>query len=94
MVMLDWAGSCSLGDNDYGVYEGTVGSWTDHTPLPGLCTTGGLTDTTVAIPAGDVYYLVVPNDGSNEGSYGGDDLTGERPASLTPCLTQSLGNCQ
>ena len=93
-VMLDWAGSCSLGDNDYSVYEGTIGSWTDHIPLPGLCSTGMATDATFGIPVGDVYYLVVPHDGSNEGSYGGDDITGERPVSLMPCRLQSLGLCQ
>jgi len=92
-VALNWAGSCSVGDNDFGVYEGTIGNWTDHAPLPGLCTTGGLTNTILGIPPADVYYLVVPNDGSNEGSYGADDITGERPVSPAPCLAQSLGTC-
>ena len=90
---LSWAGSCSAGDTDYEVYEGTIGIWTDHTPLPGLCSTGGATNTMLGIPPGDVYYLVVPHDGSTEGSYGDDDITGERPPSLMPCRGQSLGTC-
>ena len=46
-----------------------------------------------AEPGGNVYFLVVPNDGSTEGSYGGLNPPGERPQSLAPCATQSLGNC-
>lgn len=92
-MTLNWAGSCSPDDSDYSVYEGTIGVWTDHIPVPGLCTTGGLTTATFGIPVADSYYLVVPNDSSTEGSYGLDDISGERPVSTQQCVPQSLGNC-
>ncbi|MCH7780338.1 MAG: hypothetical protein IH848_05775 [Acidobacteria bacterium] len=92
-VTLNWAGSCSSGDTDYGVYEGTIGSFMGHIPVPGLCSTAGAKNATFNPIAGNRYFLVVPSDGSTEGSYGGDDITGERPVSATPCAAQILGDC-
>jgi hypothetical protein len=93
LVTLDWAGSCSAADNDYSVYEGVLGNFTSHAPVPGLCSTVGLKTATFSQSATDSYYLVVPSDGATEGSYGADDLTGERPVSGTPCAAQILGSC-
>jgi len=92
-IILEWVESCSSADNDYGVYEGNVGSWSSHIPVPGLCTTGGLTTATFTTGPTDNYYLVVPTDGSTEGSYGRDSTPAERPPSAAPCAAQSLGNC-
>ena len=92
-LTLDWAGSCSAADTDFGVYEGVLGNFTSHVPVPGMCSTAGLKTATFNCPANDSYYLVVPSDGSTEGSYGGDSLTGERPVSGTPCAAQILGTC-
>jgi hypothetical protein len=92
-IVLEWAESCSSVDNDYGVYEGTVGTWNSHNPVPGLCTTGGLTTATFTAGSDDHYYLVVPTDGNTEGSYGRDSTPAERSPSAAPCAAQSLGNC-
>jgi len=93
-VTLGWAGSCSAADTDFGVYEGTIGgNFTSHIPVPGMCSTLGAKTATFNASAGDRYFLVVPSDGSTEGSYGGDDITGERPVSATPCAAQILGEC-
>jgi len=95
-ITLDWAGSCSGGDNDFGIYEGVVGNWLSHIPVPSLadaCTTGGGTTASFETSGGNTYYLVVPTDGNTEGSYGGDSITGERPVSATACKAQSLGTC-
>jgi hypothetical protein len=41
---------------------------------------------------GSRYFLVVPQGGSYEGSYG-DATTGSRPASLSACRTQRVVDC-
>jgi hypothetical protein len=92
-IVLEWVESCSAADNDYGIYEGAAGDWASHLPIPGLCTTGGLTTATFTPGTGDHYYLVVPTDGNTEGSYGWDYTGAERPPSAAPCSPQSLGNC-
>jgi hypothetical protein len=91
-ITLDWFPSCSVADTDYEVYEGRIGSWYSHEPVPGFCMTGGTTAT--FDPAdGGTYYLVVPTDGVNEGSYGVDSAVSERPPGAMPCATQVLGRC-
>jgi hypothetical protein len=92
-ITLSWAPSCSAADTDYSVYEGDLGSWYSHFEVVGLCSTAGATSATFDAGSGDHYYLVVPNDGATEGSYGEDSATDERPASSAPCQTQSLGTC-
>jgi hypothetical protein len=92
-VTLNWDPSCSSADNDYGVYEGLIGTWYSHFEVPAFCSTGGATNATFNTSAGNHYYLIVPSDGSTEGSYGLDSTPIERPASTTPCLPQSLGTC-
>ncbi len=90
-ITLDWAPSCSAADTDYEVYEGDIGFWYSH--LPVVCTTGGATTATFNAGPDDQYYLVVPRDADNEGSYGLDSTPAERPASANQCFTQSVGNC-
>jgi hypothetical protein len=97
-VTLTWNPSCSGADSDYSVMEGDISTLNSsgtysHEPVSGLCTTAGTTGATFDAAAGDRYYLVVPNDGSTEGSYGRDSSSTERPPAGTPCLAQSLGNC-
>jgi hypothetical protein len=94
VVTLNWNASCSPLDNDYEVYEGTLTSVLsgvyDHAIV--TCTTGGLTTWAFGSPVGS-YYLVVPTDGSTEGSYGRDSTPAERPAGASQCTAQNLGNC-
>ncbi|MCP3980253.1 MAG: hypothetical protein GY716_13190 [bacterium] len=87
---LTWGQSCLTGDDDYEVYEGTFGDWTGHAPLS--CSTAGATSTSITPAGGSTYYLVVPRNSVREGSYG-PALGGERPASLSACLPQSVGSC-
>jgi hypothetical protein len=92
-ITLDWFGSCSSADTDYGVYEGNIGTWHSHARVTGLCTTSGLTTITLNAGPGDHYYLVVPTDGVTEGSYGLDSDSVERPVGESTCATQALGQC-
>jgi hypothetical protein len=57
------------------------------------CSTSGSTLAAIVPPAGDVFFLVVPNNGIIEGSYGRDGQNFERAASPTACYTQSLAGC-
>ena len=89
-IIFRWGASCRAADTRYALYEGTLGSWTSHVPL--TCNVFG---TAVGrVPgAGDRYYLVVPSDGTIEGSYGVDGNGNERPAGATACHPQSFGAC-
>ncbi len=89
-IGLSWDDSCVPGDGDYGVYEGTLGNFTGH--VQRTCSTSGATTATLAPTAGGTYYLVVPNNGAREGSYG-DATGGPRPQAAVACLTQEVGAC-
>jgi hypothetical protein len=90
-IDLYWSPSCMPSDIDYGVYEGTIGDFTSH--LARVCTTSGMTSTTLVPGVGSSYYLVVPHNGAVEGSYGQSSGAVERPASATACFAQALGAC-
>ncbi|HEX5042801.1 MAG TPA: hypothetical protein VFV75_07830 [Candidatus Polarisedimenticolaceae bacterium] len=90
-VALSWDGSCLASDDDYAVYEGTLGAFTSHAPR--LCSTGGARTASFDLPAGSVYWLVVPRNGAAEGSYGVDGSGTARPASAAACLPASVGLC-
>jgi hypothetical protein len=91
-ITLDWAASCLGSDNDYEVYEGDLRTRDSHTEL--FCSTGGATTITFAPSDGQRYYLIVPTDGVDEGSYGTDGTGTERPIGTTSCLPQQIAACQ
>jgi hypothetical protein len=90
-LRLSWGDSCAAGDFDYGIYSGPLGDPAVLAPLQ--CSTSGSTLAAIVPPAGDVFFLVVPNNGIIEGSYGRDGQNFERAASPTACYTQSLAGC-
>ena len=91
-IQLRWGDSCLAADVDYAIYEGPLGSFTDHVPV--FCSTGGATTHALIPSSGDTYYLVVPHNGSGqEGSYGTDGDGIERPPNLGACAPQSHGSC-
>jgi len=89
-VSLDWNDSCLGGDANYEIYEGVIGDYASHVAMQ--CTTGGLTSATVTPASGSRYYLIVPNNGFREGSYG-SDTAGERPQGFPACMSLSVGAC-
>ena len=90
-ISLFWGASCDPADTDYEVYEGTLGDFTSHEPI--ACGTAGATTTTISPGSGDTYYLVVPHNGTSEGSYGMSSDFTERSAEAGACLPQSIGAC-
>jgi hypothetical protein len=89
-LSLSWDASCSSNDDQYGVYTGFLGAYYSH--FSTICNIG-TTSVIVAPDAFDRYYLVVPNDGLNEGSYGRDSGDLERPAGGAACESQQMIGC-
>jgi hypothetical protein len=90
-LTLTWGASCAAGDDDYEIYEGTIGSYYSH--VKKLCTTGGSLAVTMTTDFGNHYYLVVPRNAAFEGSYGLDGNGAERPVGSTTCSTRMIGSC-
>jgi len=90
-VTLAWGASCLVTDADFEVYEGTLGSFASHSPR--LCTTGGALTATITPISGDRYFLVVPTNGTSEGSYGLQSDGSERPQGSSACLSRQIGSC-
>jgi hypothetical protein len=85
---LDWSASCSSGAEDYGIYEGTLGTWYSHTQID--CADAGNDLVEQITPAvGSNYYLVVPH-GKAEGSYGLNSAGAERPVGAAVCATPQI----
>jgi len=83
-VQLEWSGSCVAEDNDYEVYEGTLGEFTSHEPR--LCSTAGETSAVLTPGSGSHYYLVVARHHWREGSHGFRGDGNERPSGPSSCL--------
>jgi hypothetical protein len=91
-ITLSWSPSCIATDTDFAVYEGAlVGTFTSHAPK--LCSTGGATGATFVPADGSSYYLVVPNNGTHEGSSGTNRLGEERPPAAAACLPRAVAGC-
>lgn len=90
-LKLTWGRSCSIGDTDYEVYEGTIGDWTSH--VPETCSTSGAQTATFAVPSIDAYFLVVPVEAPYEGSYGTTSVGAERPLGAAVCRTRFVNAC-
>jgi len=90
-IALQWGAPCGDGAVDYAVYQGAFGAWATTTPA--ACSTGAARAWSGPLPAGNVFYLVVPRSGSSEGSYGVGSSGAERPASASACAPQETGSC-
>src|SRR5262249_848638 len=90
-VTLTWGASFFASDTDYEIYEGTLGSFSSHAPR--TCTTGGSLTATITPISGDRYFLVVPSNGTSEGSYGLQSGGGERPQGDPACFSRMIGSC-
>ncbi len=93
-LVLSWQASCGASVQNYAIYEGLIGDWSSHSRID--CSDAGADLTEEIMPnPGDRYYLVVPLDANDEGSYGTATLTGERPTGISTCRpTQDTGSCR
>ena len=90
-VTVSWGASCVPEDRDFALETGELGNYYSH--VPWTCTTGGSTSVTLRPVREQAYYLVVPQNGVSEGSYGLDSLSAERLPSTAACLTQRIATC-
>jgi len=90
-LRLFWGASCQGCDTDYGVYEGPLGDYDAHSLKS--CSSAGNAATAVTPEAGSTFYLIVPSNGLNEGSYGRDSDGAERPPGGTVCFPQAFDPC-
>jgi len=90
-ITLRWNPSCSFGDTDYEIYQGSLGALPAYDHEHVLCSTAGATSATFNAGSGDRYYLVVPTDGIEEGSYGVDAADAQRPRATLSCRNQVPG---
>jgi hypothetical protein len=89
-IRLIWGPASSAGAEDYGIYEGTIGSWTSHTAID-CHDDGGDLQEDITPQAASSYYLVVPNNPNDEGSYGTNSGGSPRPPGTATCRpTQAL----
>jgi hypothetical protein len=94
MLDLSWGPSTSAGADDYTIYEGNLQTLrTAYSHLPEVCSTGGSTNETISPAAGDSYYLVVPLNDYDEGSYGTNSSGTERPPGSSPCRLLQAFDC-
>ena len=92
-VVLAWGAPCNdveVPDQDFAVYQGTFGAWFDPTLV--TCTTGRSSSWLLENPPSGSFWLVVPQNSANEGSYG-RSTAGERPPAVSACKPQSVGVC-
>ena len=90
-LAISWSPSSSAGADDYGIYEGTLGLWYSHTAAD-CSDDGGDLQEEITPQSGGRYFLVVPLNASDEGSYGRNTSGSERPRGTSTCRgTQALG---
>lgn len=92
-ITLRWGPSCVTSDQDYAIYEGTIGDFANR--VPNTCTTAGALSRRFVPLSGSVYYLVVPQNTADdrEGSYGRRSDGSERPPSGSACSPQAIATC-
>ena len=91
-LVLAWGASCVPTDNDYVLYEGTMGGAFDSHEGR-LCSTNGATAMTLTPSSGSTYYLVAPRNAGREGSLGSRSDVTERTQGMAICLPREIGAC-
>lgn len=92
-ITLSWSASCSAAASDYGIHEGMLGNWYSHTRID-CADDGGDRTEQVSTSPGNAYYLLVPHNAADEGSYGTGSSGIERPGGTTMCRpSQWIGPC-
>lgn len=91
LLRIQWSASCSAGAEDYGIYEGALGSWYSHTQVD--CSDSGadlMED--IGTTSGNRYYLVTAHNVNDEGSYGQDSAGSEIPVGALVCQSPQVLN--
>jgi parallel beta-helix repeat protein len=92
-VRVRWPRSGCCGADDYGIHVGVLGSWYSHDAVDCFDDGNDLEEVVSNLPDDDVYLLVVPYGGGDEGSYGMDSSALERPPGSSVCAPQQVLGC-
>ena len=90
---LTWDLPCNdaaVPNQDYAIYQGTLGDWDNMTSLS--CSTGKARSFLTETDEDNIFWLVVPQNSANEGSYG-QSSQGERLPAAVPCKPQAVATC-
>lgn len=90
-VALSWGPSCGIYDDDYEIYVGTIGDFQNY--YPATCTTAAQLNATLTGAPNNSFFIVVPRNPAQEGSYGTSSAGVERSASATACVPQDISSC-
>jgi hypothetical protein len=89
-LALSWQPDCGRGTS-YGIYRGDLGSgYSSIAPEPGMCAVTGSTATVPAGTGSADFFLIVPNNGNAEGSYGVGSDGAARPVAAGSCRPQGV----
>ena len=83
-LVLSWTPSCLPGAESYGIYEGHIGEWSSHVPID-CADAGADLEEQISPAGGDRYYLIVPHNVDDDGSYGADSNGSERAPATPSC---------
>jgi hypothetical protein len=92
-VSMSWGLPCNAAavpDQDFAIYTGPLGDWSNLTSL--TCSTGRDTSWFIDGIEPNMFWLVVPQNSANEGSYGRSSF-GERAPAALPCKPQAIATC-
>jgi hypothetical protein len=82
---LGWSADCGAG-TVYGLYRGDLtAGYSSVAPVDGRCNVSGTSATLTETELPATFFLVVPNDGSFEGSYGVTSSSARRDAAVNAC---------
>jgi Metallo-peptidase family M12 len=93
-LLLTWDPPCNdatVPNQDFAVYQGVIGQWATFASL--TCTTAHQRSWLIENPPAGLYWLVVPQNSANEGSYG-QATSGDRSPAASPCKPQAVDPCQ
>jgi hypothetical protein len=82
---LQWSEDCGAGTS-FGLYRGDLAAgYGSVAPIPGRCDVAGTSATVPESELPATFFLVVPNDGAFEGSYGVNSSSARRDAAVGAC---------
>ena len=92
-LSMTWGLPCnaaSVPNQDYAVYQGPLGDWSNLSIL--TCSTGHDPSALIESIQPNMFWLIVPQNSANEGSYGRSSF-GERAPAAVPCKPQAIATC-
>jgi len=92
-LSMTWGLPCNAGsvpNQDYAVYQGPLGDWSNLSIL--TCSTGYDRSALIESIQPNMFWLIVPQNSANEGSYGQSSY-GERSPAAVPCKPQAIAAC-